>query len=414
VNAAETEAVGGSAGRAACGFLGTNVSGNYQSGTFTGVWYAFIATTYDEGRTWVTVNATPNDPVQNHTGIWQQGGSGENGDRNLLDFNEITIDDKGRVLYGYSDGCHSQTCIHSDNSAGERGAYMRVARQIGGKPLFSQFDPAEPAVPKAPCLSGTRDSSGVHLVWKAPDNGGADIFSYRIYRGTSSGMESFLLATGNSNITYDDVTANPSQPVFYYVKAVNNVDVAGGAQSNEVNFPGTPGIWLQAISSRKSHGTAGSFDVDLPLDGSGVECRTGNYTMVFRFANVISGVSATSVSSTGTGNNPTIASERIGADPHEYIVDLNNVPNAQYTSVTLTGVTDSAGNTANSLVGTMGVLVGDANASKRVDAADVSLVRQQTLQTITISNFREDINASGRIDAADVSVARQQTLTSLP
>jgi hypothetical protein len=41
-------------------------------------------------------------------------------------------------------------------------------------------------------------------------------------------------------------------------------------------------------------------------------------------------------------------------------------------------------------------------------------VRQQTLQPITSTNFREDINASGRIDAADVSVARQNTLTSLP
>jgi hypothetical protein len=62
----------------------------------------------------------------------------------------------------------------------------------------------------------------------------------------------------------------------------------------------------------------------------------------------------------------------------------------------------------------MGVLLGDVNGSARVDAADVSRVRQQTLQTITSSNFRADINASGRIDAADVSIVRQQTLTSLP
>jgi hypothetical protein len=62
----------------------------------------------------------------------------------------------------------------------------------------------------------------------------------------------------------------------------------------------------------------------------------------------------------------------------------------------------------------MSVLIGDVNASGRVDAADVSLVRQQTLQPLTSANFREDINASGRIDAADVSIARQYTLTSLP
>ncbi|MEO7725320.1 MAG: hypothetical protein ABIU29_11655, partial [Chthoniobacterales bacterium] len=129
-NAAHPEAVGGTTGRAACGFIGTDKPGDYQSGTFPGKWYAFIATTYDEGVTWVTVNATPNDPVQSMTGIWQQGGSGENGNRNLLDFNEITVDDKGRVLYGYSDGCVTPACI--DGSAGnDKTAYMRVARQSG-------------------------------------------------------------------------------------------------------------------------------------------------------------------------------------------------------------------------------------------------------------------------------------------
>jgi hypothetical protein len=62
----------------------------------------------------------------------------------------------------------------------------------------------------------------------------------------------------------------------------------------------------------------------------------------------------------------------------------------------------------------MAVLIGDVNASGRVDSGDVSLVRQQTLQTVTNSNFRDDINATGRIDAGDVSIVRQQTLTSLP
>ncbi|WP_343793758.1 sialidase family protein, partial [Dokdonella soli] len=52
VNAAHTEAVGGSSGRAACGFLGTNMPGDYQAISFPGVWYAFIATTYDGGQTW--------------------------------------------------------------------------------------------------------------------------------------------------------------------------------------------------------------------------------------------------------------------------------------------------------------------------------------------------------------------------
>jgi hypothetical protein len=88
------------------------------------------------------------------------------------------------------------------------------------------------------------------------------------------------------------------------------------------------------------------------------------------------------------------------------------VPNAQTVAINLLGVNDGV-NTGDVSI-PMGVLLGDVNTSKRVDAADVSFVRQQTLQPITSSNFRADINATGRIDAADVSIARQQTLTSLP
>jgi hypothetical protein len=94
-------------------------------------------------------------------------------------------------------------------------------------------------------------------------------------------------------------------------------------------------------------------------------------------------------------------------------INLTGVANAQHIFTTLLNVSDGTAN-ANDITVPMGVLLGDVNGSARVDAADVSSVRQQTLQPITSSNFRDDINVSGRIDAADVSVARQQTLTSLP
>jgi len=148
VNAVFPQAVGGSAGRAACGFMGTNTAGSFQGTIFRGDWYVFIATTYDEGQTWVTVNATPNDPVQRQAGVCLQGincGSSTS-PRNLLDFNEVTIDDKGRVLFGYDDGCVSPGCIAGTNG-NDGTAYMRVARQSGGKTLLAQFDQAEPIVP---------------------------------------------------------------------------------------------------------------------------------------------------------------------------------------------------------------------------------------------------------------------------
>jgi hypothetical protein len=65
----------------------------------------------------------------------------------------------------------------------------------------------------------------------------------------------------------------------------------------------------------------------------------------------------------------------------------------------------------------MDVLIGDVNASGRVDGTDVSLARQQNFQPITggpSGNFREDIDASGRIDGTDVSIARQHNFDVLP
>jgi hypothetical protein len=411
VNSAFPEAVAGSSGRAACGFLGTDHTGDYGNINFPGYWYLFMATTYDGGDSWSVTNLTPNDPVQGKGGIWLGGGSGVQ-NRNLLDFNEVTMDEKGRVLFGYSDGC-TGNCVGDPDHNTFRAA-MRVARQSGGKTLLAQFDVAEPAVPKAPCLSGTRDSGGVHLSWRTPDNGGDDITRYAIYRGSSSGSETLLLVTNSAKTIFDDITADPTQPVFYKIRAINTVDPTGGAFSQEVNFAATPGIWLQSISSRKQHGAGGpTFNVNLPIDGSGVEPRAGNYTVVFHFAATLNSVGDVSVASTG-GSSPTIDSKGIGADQHEYIVNLSNVPNAQRIGVTLNGVTDSAGNAATTLTGTMGVLLGDVDGSGRVDSTDVFQVRQQTLQNANSSNFRKDVDASGRIDSTDVFITRQQTLTSLP
>jgi hypothetical protein len=412
VNSAFPEAIGGTSGRAACGFIGSDRPGDYENINYPGYWYVFMATTYDGGDSWSVTNLTPNDPVQGKGGVWQGGGSGIT-NRNLLDFNEITMDEKGRVLYGYSDGCVG-TCVGDPDNNTFRAA-MRVARQFGGKPLLSQFDPnpAEPAVPKAPCLSGNRDTSGVHLSWRTPDNGGSDITSYAIYRGNSSGAETLLVVSNGPKTTFTDITADPSQPVFYYVRAINAVDPAGGAVSQEVNFPATPGIWLQSISSRKQHGFAGAFDVNLPINGSGIEPRAGNYSVVFRFATGLNSVNNVTAASTG-GSSATVASSGPGADPHEFIVNLSNVPNAQRTSVTLNGVIDSAGNTAAAITGTMGVLLGDTTGNGLVNSADISQVQGQSGTLVTVNNFREDLTVNGAINSADISLAQQQSGTGLP
>ena len=60
------------------------------------------------------------------------------------------------MLFGYDDGCVSDTCIQSGGAINDFVAFQRVARQTGGKTLLAAFDPLEPAAPKAPYLAGTR------------------------------------------------------------------------------------------------------------------------------------------------------------------------------------------------------------------------------------------------------------------
>ena len=137
-NAVFPAVVAGDDGRAAFAYLGTPTDGNYQDiNRFRGVWHLYISYTYDGGRTWVTSDATPRDPVQR--GSICTSGTTCGPDRNLLDFMDATIDDHGRVLVGYADGCIN-TCVTGGYNS--RSAYATIARQSSGKPLFARYDAA--------------------------------------------------------------------------------------------------------------------------------------------------------------------------------------------------------------------------------------------------------------------------------
>lgn len=141
-NAEFAEVIAGDDDRAAYAYLGTQTAGDTQAANFPGVWHLYVALTYDTGMTWTTVDATPSDPVQRGC-IWNQGGS--NPCRNLLDFNDITVDKIGRVLVGYADGC-TGSCVTDPTQNATSGpataqdALATIARQTGGRGLFKIFD----------------------------------------------------------------------------------------------------------------------------------------------------------------------------------------------------------------------------------------------------------------------------------
>jgi hypothetical protein len=189
---------------------------------------------------------------------------------------------------------------------------------------------------------------------------------------------------------------------------------AGASQQTLTLHYGPPFVQLNAVVSRKVHGGAGTFDVELTT-GNGIECRSGgasgDYTMVFTFANPLTSVGGASVTS-GTGS---VATNYIDStDPRNYVVNLTGVTNAQVLKVGLTNVSDSAGDFSSAVSDSMGVLLGDVNASGLVDGNDVSAVQSHTRQSVNNTNFRYDVNTTGLIDGNDVSITQGQTRTALP
>ena len=165
--------------------------------------------------------------------------------------------------------------------------------------------------------------------------------------------------------------------------------------------------------SRKVHGAAGTFDVNLPLvpigGAVGIEDRTGAvagvHQEVITFATpvTLTGVAITS----GTGS-----ATFSGSGTAVITVNLTGVTNAQRLGVTLMNVNN--GTATGDVFIPMGVLSGDTNANGSVSAADVSQTKAQSGNTTTAGNFRTDVNASGAISAADVSLVKSRSGTVLP
>ena len=166
----------------------------------------------------------------------------------------------------------------------------------------------------------------------------------------------------------------------------------------------------QSAVSRKTHGAAGTFDIDLPLTGNpGIECRSGgassDYQLVISFANPVTVAGASVTSGTGNVNSVSVNGSQV-------TVNLTGVANAQSINVTLSGVSD--GTTNGDLSVPMNVLTGDTTADGVVNSADISQAKSQSGQSVTSSNFREDVTVDGFINSADISLVKSKSGTALP
>ena len=165
--------VAGDDNRAAFAFLGSTTPGDDQQSNvevtdangnvvnkvmpwhdFVGTWHVYVAVTYDGGQHWTTSDATPNQPVQR--GCIEFAAScpssrGSDDQRNLLDFNDLTIDREGRILAAYTDGCQPDlgpptshgSCLTDATRLSGLNPEIEgpaVARQSCGRGLYAKYD----------------------------------------------------------------------------------------------------------------------------------------------------------------------------------------------------------------------------------------------------------------------------------
>src|SRR6202011_3232017 len=178
--------------------------------------------------------------------------------------------------------------------------------------------------------------------------------------------------------------------------------------------PGTcTPVQLTDAVSRKTHGAAGTFDVELPLTGSvGIECRSGgaggNHTFVFTFTNNVVSGNASVTQGVGTVSGPPTFSG------NTMTVNLTSVADVQRITVTLTSVTDSFGQILPDTAVSANMLIGDTTGNRTVNASDIAQVKAQVGMPVTSANFREDLTVDGVINASDIGLVKSKSGDSLP
>ncbi len=190
--------------------------------------------------------------------------------------------------------------------------------------------------------------------------------------------------------------------------ADGNGDGTARADMGAYEYAGSPTV--VGLVSRKSHGAAGEFDLDLPLDGGLFafgECRGGGMSeLIITFSEPVfaaDGVpDASEVSlSAGVVQDVDLAGDRI-------TVQLSGVAETTCLALTLAGLVDAAGNPLPGQQASFRILAGDVDGDGTVGILDLMQVRNGLNQPVTDDTPQADVNADGQISVLDLVTVRNR------
>lgn len=213
------------------------------------------------------------------------------------------------------------------------------------------------------------------------------------------------VANGTMNWTINGQETPPDTD--YQIFLSWNVGCAYSNDSSDADFtieatPVPPSI--TAAVSRKTHGGAGSFDMDVRASGA-VECRKNGPTKVIvTFSQPVfghDGLDTTDVSlSSGTVTGVSINGSVL-------IIDMTDVADATMLTIGFAGIENQYGLAVSGTL-TFGSLLGDVNKTKDVNLIDVGAVKAQYGNVVSSSTFKYDLNIDGSLNLIDVGLAKSR------
>ena len=173
---------------------------------------------------------------------------------------------------------------------------------------------------------------------------------------------------------------------------------------------------MTAAVSKKVHGTAGTFSIDLLAAGA-TECRkNGATTVEVTFDRAIALVTGTPADVAVTSGSVTA----VAAAGSVLTVTCSGMTANAKTTMTFPGVADAQAGCATSTSESslcIRNLYGDAAQSGGTNVIDMSHIKSQVNKTVTDQNFRNDVDATGGINVLDMNAVKgnlNKTVTACP
>ncbi len=290
--------------------------------------------------------------------------------------------------------------------------FKRIVQFISASLLSTTVGIVIAQTPGAPTIgSAAAGDTQAFVFFTGPTaTGGSAITSYTTSCSPGAGLGAVSASSATSPIAISGLT---NGTVYDCAVTANNTagSSAPSATVNVTPLASTP-LTLIGVTSRKTHGAAGIFQVPInetiAINGAvNVEPRAigAGHSIVFQFNANIATIGAV------TAVDESTASVAATATPNanEVVVTLPMLTDNKRVTVSLPMVN---GVTINKSV-SVGFLLGDVNDSRSVNSSDISSVKARSGQPTTAANFRFDVNASGAINSSDISASKSRAGASL-